>query len=83
MDGADIGKASPCADDRKRCIRFSPEEKQPRIFFCRVSRLFFITVNLIEDGISVPYHPQHRMDDTQSRIRVDMVMIRQQGADGA
>ena len=53
LHGAHISKGSSRIADGKLLARGSLKEKQSCIFFGRVSRLFLIGVDVIEDGLAI------------------------------
>ena len=53
LHGAHISKGSSRIADGKLLARGSLKEKQSCIFFGRVSRLFLVGVDVIEDGLAI------------------------------
>ena len=48
-----IGKSTACVAYRKPFTGISFEEEQACIFFCGISRFFFIGINIVKDYIAV------------------------------
>ena len=77
LHGAHIGKRSACVADSEFLAGRSLEEEQTRILLGRVSRLFLVGVDVIEDGLAVRCPLSQGVHDLQRFVRIDMAVVGQ------
>ena len=77
LHGTHIGKGTARIADGELLTGSSLEEKQSCIFFGRVSGLFLIGVDVIEDGLAVRCPLSQGVHDLQRFVRIDMAVVGQ------
>ena len=77
LHGAHIGKGTACIADGELLAGDSLEEKQSCIFFGRVSRLFLVGVDVIEDGLAVRCPLSQSVHDLHRFVRINMAVVGQ------
>ena len=74
MHCANIGKSAACVAYRKPFTGISLEKEQACIFLCRISSLFFIGIDIIENCIAVFSVVFHIVRNLNGLIRVNIVV---------
>ena len=77
LHGPHIGKGTACIADSEFLAGDSLEEKQSCIFFGRVSRLFLVGVNVIEDGLAVRCPLSQGVHDLHRFVWINMAVVGQ------
>ena len=77
LHGAHIGKSTACIADGELLAGDSLEEKQSGIFFGRVSRLFLVGVDVIEDGLAVRCPLSQGVHDLHRFVWINMAVVGQ------
>ena len=77
LHGAHIGKGTACIADGELLAGDSLEEKQSCIFFGRVSRLFLVGVDVIEDGLAVRCPLSQGVHDLHRFVWINMAVVGQ------
>ena len=77
LHGPHIGKGTACIADGELLAGDSLEEKQSCIFFGRVSRLFLVGVDVIEDGLAVRCPLSQGVHDLHRFVWINMAAVGQ------
>ena len=77
LHGTHVGERTARIADGELLAGSSLEEKQSCIFFGRVSGLFLIGVDVIEDGLAVRCPLSQGVHDLHRFVRIDMAVVGQ------